>query len=47
MSQRVIRPHTVWSVPVSSLGTALLTRFISSSLKLTVSASLAPQPHCC
>jgi len=34
-------------MPVSSFGTVLLTRFISSSLALTVSASLAPQPLCC
>ena len=45
--QRAIRPHTFWLMPISSFGTALLTRFISSSLALTVSASLAPQPHCC
>jgi hypothetical protein len=41
------RPHTFWLMPTSSLGTTILTRFISSSLKLTISASLAPQPHCC
>ena len=45
--QRVNRPRTFWLMPVSSFGTVLLTRFISSSLPLTVSASLAPQPLCC
>jgi hypothetical protein len=45
--EQVIRPHTVWLMPVSSFGTTILTRFISSSLTLTVSASLRSQPLRC
>jgi hypothetical protein len=45
--KRVIRPHTLWLMPISSFGIVLLTRFISSSLPLTVSASLAPRPPRC
>jgi hypothetical protein len=34
-------------MPDSSFGTSILTGFISSSLTLTISASLEPQPHRC
>jgi len=43
-SHRSIQPRTFWLVPVSSLGTAMLTTFISSSLTLPLPASLAPRP---
>jgi len=42
--QRTIRPHTVWLMPDSSFGTVLLTRFISSSHPLTLSASQRLDP---
>jgi hypothetical protein len=43
------QPRTVWLEPdvASSFGSSLVTRFISSSLTLTLSASLAPRPPCC
>ncbi|KAG0755094.1 hypothetical protein G6F24_012066 [Rhizopus arrhizus] len=42
LEQPVASPF--WLMPISRLGTVMLTTFISSSLVLPIPASLAPQP---